>query len=282
MIERVLYDNIKKLMLEFIRTAKKRGAIVEIVHQVFNVCFAAILIGLVVIFESPWLAIGLLVISKWRVIAVRPRYWWTNFLGSLPDLIFGIAIVILSWGAGVLSQEYIAANLALSVPAWVVQLGFTVFYALWLTMIKPRHSQLMVGIQALLCQFMGLTAIFFVSHQLPLAVALVLVFITVYASARHAIGIFEEAHQDLLASMFALLIMELAYTMWHWSVLYQLTPLIRIPQIAIIVAAISVTAWRVYRAWQDDRKVTWDELGPPLLFMVGVTLVILFGFSGLL
>lgn len=84
-----------------------------------------------------------------------------------------------------------------------------------------------------------------------------------------------------MSSVWGLLVMELAFVSWHWSVSYQLTPLVRVPQIAIIAAVIGIVAYRVYRAWQDDRRVTWDELGLPVVFTIILTLVVLFGFSGL-
>ena len=75
--------------------------------------------------------------------------------------------------------------------------------------------------------------------------------------------------------------MEMAFVSWHWSVSYLLTPLIRIPQIAIITTMISIIAFRVYRAWHDDRQVSWDELGAPVVLTVVITLLVLFVFSGL-
>ena len=267
--------------MEFIKLARRRGAVADVIHTLFNIVFAAAAICLTVVFNTPWPAILLVVLSKWRVVAVRPRYWWANFLSSLPDLIFGIGLVIISWGCNQLGQSYAMAGETLPIPAIYIQVGLAVVYALWLVQIKPKHSDTMVGFQALASQIIGLTATFTVSGGLPLWAVMVLSFVVSFSSARQAIGIFEEKDQDLLATVWGLIVMEMAFVSWHWSVSYLLTPLIRIPQIAIITTMISIIAFRVYRAWHDDRQVSWDELGAPVVLTVVITLLVLFVFSGL-
>ena len=268
-------------MIEFIKLARRRGVAADLIHTLFNIIFAAAVIFLTAVFNTPWPAILLVVLSKWRVIAVRPRYWWANFLSSLPDLIFGVGIAVISWCCRQLGDSYALAGTALPISPLVIQIVLCIIYAWWLVSIKPKHSETMVGFQALASQVVGFTAVFSVVGGLPLLAVMALSFIVAFSSARQAIGIFEEKDQDLLATVWGLLAMELAFVSWHWSVSYQLTPLIRIPQIAIISAVISVTAFRVYRAWHDDRQVTWDELGAPVILTIAITLLVLFGFSGL-
>lgn len=268
-------------MIEFIKLARRRGVVADIIHTVINVAFAAVAIFLTVVFDTPWPAIALVILSKWRVVAVRPRYWWTNFLSSLPDLIFGVGLVVISWSAGVISETAILSGQELPISATALQVVLGIIYAIWLVSIKPKHSETMVAFQALASQIVGLTAVFTVSGGLPLVIVMIISFIVSFSSARQAIGVYEERDRDLLAAIWGLMIMEMAYVSWHWSVFYQLTPLIRIPQIAIIASVTSATALRVYRAWHDDRKVTWDELGSPIILTVSITLLVLFVFSGL-
>ena len=268
-------------MIEFIKLAHRRGVAADLIHNLFNIVFAAATICLTAVFNTPWPAILLVVLSKWRVIAVRPRYWWANFLSSLPDLIFGIGLAVISWGCSQLGREYLTMGEQLPLSVTTVQIVIAIIYALWLVSIKPKHSEVMIGFQALASQVVGFTAVFTVSGGLPLLAVMMLSFAVAFSSARQAIGMFEERDQDLLSTVWGLLAMELAFVSWHWSVSYQLTPLIRIPQIAIISAVISVIAFRVYRAWQDDRQVTWDELGAPVVLTIAITLLVLFVFSGL-
>lgn len=268
-------------MIEFIKIARKRGVVADLIHATLNVAFASCAIYLTVVMDSPWPAIILVFLSKWRVFAVRPRYWWVNFLSSLPDVVVGVGLVAITWASQTIGAVYLAQGQTLPIPISAIQIMMGVIYSVWLIAIKPKHSQVMVGFQALASQFIGLTALFFVSQRLPLGVLLILAGVVAFSSARQVLGLYEERNRDMLATVWALLTMELAFVSWHWSVSYQITPLIRIPQIAIIVSAISVIAYRVYRSWHDDRHVTWEELGYPTIFTVAITFIILFGFSGL-
>ena len=97
-------------------------------------------------------AILLVVLSKWRVIAVRPRYWWANFLSSLPDLIFGVGIAVISWCCRQLGDSYALVGTALPISPLIIQIVLCIIYAWWLVSIKPKHSETMVGFQALASQ----------------------------------------------------------------------------------------------------------------------------------
>ena len=108
--------------MEFIKLARRRGVVADLIHVIFNVIFAGAAIYLTIVFESLWPAVVLVILSKWRVLAVRPRYWRANFLSSLPDLIFGIGLVTMSWGCGRIGVSYLVAGEALPVPALAVHM----------------------------------------------------------------------------------------------------------------------------------------------------------------
>src|SRR3954447_5805850 len=63
------------------------------------------------------LAILLIFLSKWRMFAVRPRYWLANLVANGVDIIVGISLVLFM------------ANT--SIVWW--QIFWTVLYAIWLT-----------------------------------------------------------------------------------------------------------------------------------------------------
>ena len=262
-------------MFDFIRLARKRGVIADILHAAFNLIFAAAVTCLVVFFpDTPWPALALVVLAKWRTVAVRPRYWRANFLSSLPDLCLGAGVVVLMWQAG-----SVATSLMLT--AWPVQLALAIFYAAWLIFIKPQHKHNWVLVQSGLSQFISLMAIFSVANRLPLAVVVFLTFASVFASARQTLSLHEEKDQTLLALIFALAISELSFATWHWTVAYQITPLLKVPQIAIIATVIGFVAERAYAGWRGDGKIQWREIGLPLIFTVAVILLLVFGFGGL-
>lgn len=279
-------------MIDFIKPAKRHGA-ADIVHAIVNIIYAAAVIGVTILIPtSPWPAIILVILSKWRVVAVRPRYWWANFLASLPDLIFGIGIAISSWFCQAYGTELIQAQSTsvTSTTMIVLQVALGIIYVAWLIGLKPRHEERAVGLQALASQFLGLVTVYgciariSLNHlplELSMFLTLLFTFIIAFSAARQAIGAYEEKDKNFLSAIWGLLMIELGYIYWHWDVIYNIGNLLPIPQIAILSSLMAVVTYKVYVAWQNDRKVTKDELGAPIILTVAVTIIILFFFSGL-
>lgn len=253
-------------MVELIKSPQRRSVLASVLHALFYVLYAAAVLFLLIIFPTaPWAALALVIISKWRVIAVRPRYWWANILSNLPDAFFGLGIVTLMWVSG-------------SLP---VQIFLTVVHIAWLVFLKPQHKRHMVMIQAGISQFVAVWALFTVSHLLPSTVAVFLMFLIGFSSARHALSAYDEADRGLLSLIWGFLVAQLGFMAWHWTIAYSITPTFKLPQIAIIVATIAMLAERGYAAWRDDGVITWKEMKWPTIFVVLVLAVLLLLFSGL-
>lgn len=268
-------------MFDFIRLARKPGFLSSAAHVVLNLLLALGVIALTVLFNTILPAVFLVILSKWRIFAVRPRYWWANILSSVPDLVFSFSIVILSWQVGQYGRMLEVDGISTLLPAWSVQLILGIIYAVWLILIKPKNSDRFVKFQASASQFIGLLAIFFIAQILPMEIAVILAFIVATSSARQMLGIYKEKYKGLISLAWGLIVVELVWISWHWSVYYSVVALVRIPQVAIIVTAIAFVASKVYGAWHDDRKIDWDELGVPSVMAGLLAIVILFGFSGL-
>src|SRR3982074_1528761 len=73
------------------------------------------------------LALSIIVLSKWRMFAVRPRFWAANVRANAIDLMVGLSIVLFMTHT---------ASLAL-------QFTWAVLYAVWLLAIKPGSSAFM-------------------------------------------------------------------------------------------------------------------------------------------
>jgi len=253
-------------MVDFIKSAHKRTMLANILHVLFYVLYALAVLSLIILFPSaPWAALGLVVLSKWRIIAVRPRYWWANVLSNLPDMLLGLGVVILMWTS---------VSLA-------IQIILTLFYIIWLVIIKPRHKRHMIMIQAGLSQFVALWALFSVSYMMPLPLVVILVFVIAFGSARHVLSAYEERDRGLISFVWGFLAAQLGFVAWHWTIAYSITPTLKIPQIAIIIAAISLLVERGYVAWHDDGKIDWNEIRWTVGFVILVLMVLLFLFSGL-
>ncbi|MBR1939344.1 hypothetical protein IJ847_01260, partial [Candidatus Saccharibacteria bacterium] len=129
-------------MADYIMLRKGRNALSTVTHILLNVALAVGSTALTVISGNWIFAIVLVILSKWRVVAVRLRYWWLNIKANLVDFIVGVSLVMLVYLAG-----------SDSLNAW--QIIFTLFYIVWLTIIKPRSSTLSTEIQAISALFFG-------------------------------------------------------------------------------------------------------------------------------
>jgi hypothetical protein len=264
-----------RAMVEWIRLVRGRGLTADILHGVFNLSFAAAVLAIVMIFpDTPWPALALVLLAKWRVIAVRPRYWWTNFLSSLPDTLLGFGVVTLMWQSGMIGAS-------LGIAAWPVQIALGLFYAVWLILIKPQYKHVWVLVQSGLSEFIAIMAIFSVAYRLPLAAVVLLAFATGFAAARQVSLLYEEKAHMLLSLIWGLAVSELAFAAWHWTVAYQITPLLKIPQIAIIIAVLAFATERVYSSYHKNQQINWNDAGWPIIFAVVVSLMLVFVFGGL-
>ena len=129
-------------MADYVMLRKGRNVLSTIVHAILNVALAVTSTAVTVISGSWILGVLLVLLSKWRVVAVRPRYWWLNIKANLVDYIVGISMVLL---------VYIAGTSMLN--AWHIVL--TIIYAIWLVIIKPRSSEKANELQSIFAVFFG-------------------------------------------------------------------------------------------------------------------------------
>ena len=80
--------------MEFLKLVRRRSFISELVYTVLNIALAVAILLIVRYTEAIWFAMLLVVLSKWRVFAVRPRYWWANLRSNMVDFIVSISVVI--------------------------------------------------------------------------------------------------------------------------------------------------------------------------------------------
>ncbi|RKV95158.1 MAG: hypothetical protein D8G53_09440, partial [Candidatus Saccharimonas sp.] len=79
--------------MDLLKTVKRRTFWSEIVYHSLNLGLAAVLLAIARTIQSPYPALALVILSKWRVIAVRPRFWWANIQANLVDVAVGVGIV---------------------------------------------------------------------------------------------------------------------------------------------------------------------------------------------
>ncbi|MCL1877197.1 hypothetical protein FWF74_04155 [Candidatus Saccharibacteria bacterium] len=253
---------------------RRRNWGLEILHAVFNIVFAAAVVGAVILFPSdttpPWLALGLILLSKWRTIAIRPRHWWVSLLSNLPDILLGLGMVVLMWRAAILTANPLPT-----------QITMAVIYAWWLVFLKPQHRKHYVLLQAGLSQFVALSALFSIAFMIPIYVVVILTFIIGFATARHTLGLFEERHRAFLSSIWGLIVAQLAFVAWHWTIAYNVVPGFHIPSFAIIISLIAFATVAMYESYEKHAYIMWKDVKAPVLFSSLATLIITIFFNNL-
>ena len=261
-------------MAEKIVSVRTKNFVASVLHVIFNVVIAAGAWGLLWLFpDTPWPAIALVAVSKYRVFMVKPRYWLPNLLSGLVDFILGIGIVLLMW---------VSLGWGLGWEALVYQGILVAGYVAWLLVLKPSTKSWAVLLQAVLSQFVGLTALFSVADYLWAPVVVLLAFGIGFATARHALMIHKEPQHDLLAMFWGLVVAQLAFLAYHWSITYTLG-LVKIPEIALIVPLVSFVVERFYNsARHNDGQIKQADVLLPTLFATIFIVILLVFFSGLL
>lgn len=168
-------------------------------------CLALVLSSLTVI------AYSLVLVSKWRVLAVKSRYWVLNLRANMVDVIVSISIV-----------SFMSYN-SDSLQNLLIWFGVFVYW-----IVSLRNSSTYWGIlsQAVLALGLGVSAIAYSDTLVPLWQLVVGSWFIGYFSARHVLSISEEHSSAILASIWAIFAGQLAWVLGHWqiwfSVIHQL------------------------------------------------------------
>jgi hypothetical protein len=254
--------------MDLIKSVTRRSRVSEITYISLNIGYALLLLFLVRSFEPPYLAFLVVALSKWRVFAVRPRFWFVNLQANMIDTIVGLATVTLLWAA---------------TGQGAVQFGLTALFAGWLLFVKPRSQRTWVLLQAGIGQFVGLVALFTVAYAVPVFLATAVAWLVAFAAARHVFSSYDkEEERTLLSIIWAFVVAELAWLSYHWTVAYTLSGELKLPQVAIVTAAFGFMAVRFYESYHRHHgEVKMQELRWPFIFSTVLILMLLLRFSGL-
>jgi hypothetical protein len=239
----------------------------EIIHIFLNILFAFAVLGLVKLFGTattlPVLAYLLVFLSKWRVFAVRPRYWWDNFQTNLLDVLVGVSFVTFIWQS--------EGNIGF-------QILLTILYILWLIFLKPRSSRFAITIQAGIGQFLALTTLFATAYAWPAIWVVVATWVIGYISARHVLSAYNEEDITLLSLVWAFILAEAGWVLHHWTIAYNI-PLVgtqlKIPQIAIFLGLLSHVSIIGYASYAKHGTVKLSAVIWPYIFSIIVILVMM-------
>lgn len=208
----------------------------DLLHIGVNIIFVIVIYATVELWGLVPLAVVLVLLSKWRVLAVQPRFWLPNIRTNLVDLIVGISTIIVA---------HQAAN------GWV-SLAWMLLYLGWLLFLKPQTQELWVGLQAFWAQSLGIASIFMADSLVRQPILMcALVWLIAWSAARHFFSNYEEPHYRTLGLAWAFLITQLAWIALHWMQYYIVFDL-KIITLSLIVAILSASLGSIYHAYKKE------------------------------
>ena len=250
--------------MELIKTVKRRNFWSEVVYYGLNVGLAGVLFLMAQAIPSPYPALVIVLLSKWRVIAVRPRFWWANLQANLVDIIVGASVVGLMY----------LPNLGLT-----AQIVLAVFYAVWLLFIKPLSKRWQIALQAACAVFIGVTSLMIVSYDWPVALVVLMMFLIGYGAARHFLHSYDEEQIVLLSFICGIVFAELGWLAYYWTFSYSAILAGSIPQVTFILMLLSFCAASAYRSWQKHKKFLFSEVAGPIFLTVATIVLMLVVFN---
>lgn len=251
-------------MVDYVLARKTRNITSNLVHIFLNLLLGVGAVLVTVLSGSPILGVLLVLMSKWRIFAVRARYLWLNIKSNLVDLIVGLSVVFLTYSAG---TEFIPVDFILMV-----------FYSVWLLFIKPWSTEIGTMVQSLVAVFVGMSAAAIMTANLNVIVLVLLAFIVGYAASRHILVQSSDKDFTLTTLVCGLIFAEVAWLCYAWSILYSFVAAgIRIPQVAIILTIFAFVynhARRTMIKYQDEFRLS-QIIGPVIFGIVLIGVIVL-------
>jgi hypothetical protein len=214
------------------------------------IVFALIRLDLIII------AAVMVILAKWRTLAVKPRYWVSNLRANLVDIFIGLSVVAFVAGTSTL----------------YIQIIWTLFYMVWLVWLKQQSKPLAVMIQALAAQVLALLAYYRTFPGSSILVGMIIVWLICYAAARHFLSAFDEPLASTIANIWAWFGAVMAWILGHWMIDYMF-----LPQIALIISILGYGLATLYYLHSKDRLDA--SLRRQLIGVLAILLLIIIVFS---
>ena len=254
-------------MADYVLIRKSRNIVSSILHVILNILLGVGSIAITVVTGSWIIGFLLVLLSKWRVFAVRMRYLSTNILSNLVDFIVGISFVIIAYCSG---------TTFLPIHA-VLAAGYTA----WLLFLKPRSSELAAEIQSLFSVFLGTTAVTMLYASSNSIFLVIDCFIIGFSASRHILVQSDDDNFGLSTISCGLLSAEIAWICSNWLIVYTFGNTgILVPQLAIILTVFAFVSNRVFKnGIVNNGKVKFSEIAAPVIFSILIVAIIVLWFS---
>ena len=261
--------------MEFLKTIKRRSFINEAIYVLLNIGLSVALLLIVRTTGSMWLAFLLVALSKWRIFAVRPRFWFANIQANMVSVIVSVSFVV-----------FLYITNSANIGDWqtlTIQLILVMFDIGWLLFLKAQSKRVYIVLQSGVALFAGITAIFALSYGLIASPVVLLSWLVGYSTAEHILSSYdEESHTVLLSLAWGLGVTEICWLAYHWTIAYRL-PIAKdvlIPQVSIILLCFSFLVYKSYDSYSHHQKIRINDIILPLFFTISIICILMFFFNG--
>jgi hypothetical protein len=239
-------------MRDFITKLKPATGFSQVVHLILRLLLPALIFILIRI-NFFQLALAIVLLSKWRMLAVKPKYWPASIRANGIDILVGLSTVVF--------MMHTSSSL------W--QLLWAVAYGGWLVGIKPSSDTLLISSQALIGQLYGLAALFLEWPSAPLWWLVTGSGIVCFLAARHFFDSFDESYSKLLSYTWAYFGAATVWILGHWLLFYGF-----VAQPTLLLTVIGYGLAALYYLDHKDRlsKLLRREF---VLVMVAIIVVVL-------
>lgn len=242
-------------MKQFIARITPASGFSRLVHLGFNILLPLLVFVLVRI-NFVQLALAIILLSKWRMFAVRPRFWPANVRANAVDIMVGISLLL-----------FIAHT-----DAMMVQFMWAVAYVVWLVWIKPASTNGLVAVQAMIGFLCSLMALFLSWASAPLYGLVFMTGLLCYLAARHFFDSFDEPYARLLSYAWGYFGAALLWPLGHWLLFYG-----SVAQPVLLLLAIGYGLGALYYLEHTDRLT--QNLQRQFLFVMSAIVLIVLVFS---
>lgn len=231
---------------------KPKNGLAHLVHLGLMALLPLLVFIMVRINFAP-LALALILLSKWRMFAVKPRHWLAHLRANAVDIIVGVSLLI-----------FMAQS-----SSQMIQLGWAGCYAVWLLLIKPSSQVWAVSLQALLGQIAGLTALFLRYGDAPVASLMLAAWAICYVAARHYLTSFDESFTRLFANLWGYFAACFVWLLSHWLLFYG-----PIAQPTLFLSVLAFALMTLYYLDETDRLSAFYRRQIVFIMMAVVIIII--------
>ena len=243
------------MVKKYIQSLRPQSGVSHVLYFILTAALP-ILVLFFVRLDLESIAAIFVLLSKWRMFAMRPRYWLPNLRASSVDIFVGLSIVVFLAGTNLI---------------WV-QLLWTAFFLFWVLWLKPRSTQIPVMLQALIAQLLALVAFYQASPDHSIVTGVLAVWLISYLCARHFFGAFEEPYTIQVSAIWGWFAASITWVLEHWVIVY-----VTIPQVALIITLVGYVLALMY--YLKSNNQLRDSAKIQLIGFITILLFIVIAFS---